>query len=218
MIRLAHAHQTRSMRIYWLLKELGVDFEVELRPFDKTLRAPEFLARSPVGRIPALEIDGRTSFESGAIMQILCARFPDAGLGRAQDDPEWEDWLVWLHFAETLSQHTASLTQQHIMLREDFMRSPTVMRLEAARAGKCFDAIERRLAGRDFLLDGGFSAADIAVAQAVYMALHFTTIGERPAMAAWYERLTSRPAFMASLPPEGAPRLYAKDFYPVPED
>lgn len=215
MITLHHCHETRSMRVLWLLNELGVSFELRVHPFDKSLRNPEFLSRSPAGRVPALEMDGRTLFESGAILQVLCERFPETGLGRRPVNADWPDWLMWVHFAETVSQHTAALTQQHIAIYEDWMRSPTVMRLEAARIGKCFDAIEARLAeGREHLLDG-FSAADVAVGQAVYMAQHFVQTEGWPALADWYRRITERPAFLRSLPPDGAALLYAEDFYPA---
>ena len=205
------------MRVLWLLNEIGVDFELRIRPFDKSLREQAYLELSPAGRVPALEIDGEVLFESGAILQVLSARFPECGLGRLPGDPEWTLWLVWLHFAETLSQHTAALTQQHIALYEDHMRSPTVMKLEAARIGKCFDAIEARLSSsegtRDYLLSSGFSVADIAVGQAVYMAKHFVRLDRWPGLSAWYERITSRPGFVAALPPEGAAKLYRRDFY-----
>ena len=76
-----------------------------------------------------------------------------------------------MHFAETISQHAAALTQQHVVLYEDSMRSPTIMKLEAARLKKCYAAIEGRLStpveNRDYLLTSGFSAADISVGQAV---------------------------------------------------
>ncbi len=211
-MRLHHCPQSRSMRVLWLLHEIGVPFELVLHPFDKSLRAPEYLALHPVGRVPALEIDGRVVWESGAILEVLCERFPEAGLGRAPGDPERADWLIWLHFAETVSQHVAALTQQHVMLYEDHMRSPVVMKLEAARIGKCHAALEGRLRGREFLLDGGFSAADVAVGQAVYMARHFARIEGFPALEAWYGRIAARAAFRASLPGPGE-ALYAREFY-----
>lgn len=213
MIRLHHCHETRSMRALWLLNELGVAFEVVLHRFDKSLRAPGYLALNPAGRVPALEIDGRVIWESGAITEYLCERFPEAGLGRAPGTPERADWLIWLHFAETISQHSAALTQQHIALYDDAMRSPVVMRLEAKRLEKCYGALEQRLAGRDHLLDGGFSAADIGIGQALYMARHFARLEPFAALAAWYRRVTARPAFIRSLPPAGADRLYTRDFY-----
>jgi len=222
MIILHHAAQTRSMRVLWLLNELGVAFETRLHPFDKSLRQPQYLALSPVGRVPALEIEGRPMFESGAMVEYLCEKFPDAGLGRLPGTAERQDWLVWVHFAETISQHVAILTQQHIMLREDAMRSPTVMRLEAARLGKCYGAIEAQLTGagpqHDYLLDGGFSACDICVGQALYMAQHFARLDGFPATRQWYASLIARPAFQAALPQPGESLLYAREFYEAPGD
>ncbi len=221
MIVLHHAGQSRSMRVLWLLNELDVEFRLVTHPFDKSLRQPEFLALSPVGRVPALEIEGERMFESGAMMEYLCERFPEAGLGRAPEAMDRMAWLVWLHFAETISQHVAILTQQHIMLYEDHMRSPTVMKLEAARLRTCYRAIEDRLStpveNRDYLLTGGFSACDIAVGQAIYMAQHFAKLEGFPETRKWYDRITERPAFQAALPQAGEARLYTRDFYEVPD-
>jgi glutathione S-transferase len=215
MIRLHHAPQTRSMRSLWLLHELGVEFEVVEHAFGKNLRSDAFLSLNPAGRVPALEIDGDVMFETGAITQYLCERFPEAGLGRAPGSAERRDWLVWVHFSETISQHTAALTQQHVALYEDHMRSPIVMKLEAARLGKCYAALEGRLAGREYLLDGGFSAADVSCGQAVYMARHFKRLDGFEAVTRWYDLIAARDAFQASLP--RGDQLYVRDFFEVPE-
>lgn len=216
MIVLHHVPQSRSMRSLWLLHELDVDFRVVVHPFDKSLRAPAFLSLSPAGRVPALEIEGERMFETGAITQYLCERFSSDRLGRNVDDPDRMAWLVWVNFSETLSQHTAALTQQHVALREDHMRSPIVMKLEASRIAKCYDALEARLStpieNRDYLLTSGFSAADISVGQAVYMARHFVKLDAHPEVAAWYERITDRPAFQASVPTKGE-RLFEQEFF-----
>lgn len=212
MIRLHHCPQSRSMRVLWLLHEMGADFEVVVHPFDRSLRSADYLAVHPVGRVPSIEMDGRVIWESGAIVEVLCERFPEAGLGRQRGDPERVDWLIWLHFAETVSQHTAALTQQHEALYEDHMRSPIVMRIEAKRLEKCYAALEGRLSGRDHLLDTGFSAADVAVGQALYMARHFARTDGFPALTDWYGRVSARPGFVASLPGEGQ-RLYRREFY-----
>ncbi|MEL6451062.1 MAG: glutathione S-transferase family protein [Pseudomonadota bacterium] len=218
MITLHHCPQTRSMRTLWLLSELDEPFQLVVHPFDKSLRRPEFLSVSPAGRVPALEIEGERMFETGAITEYLCERFSPDRLGRSPGSPDRMAWLVWVHFAETISQHAAALTQQHVVLYEDHMRSPTVMKLEAARLSKCYDAIEARLStpveNRDYLLTSGFSAADISVGQAVYMARHFATLDNHPETARWYARITARPGFEASLPsPDGA--LYQQSFFPA---
>lgn len=214
-IRLHHCPQTRSMRTLWLIHELGLEAEVIPHPFDRSLRNPEYLALSPAGRVPALEIEGETLFETGAITELLCERFSPDGLGRAPGHPERGAFLVWIHFAETLSQHVAALTQQHVMLYEDAMRSPVVMRLEAKRLAKCYEALEARLVetGTDSLLPGGFSAADISVGQAVYMGRYFVGLADFPRMTAWYAAITARPGFQAALPAPGT-GIYRQDFYP----
>lgn len=213
MITLHHCPQTRSMRSLWLLHELGVVFEIINHGFDKSLREPAFLAISPAGRVPALELDGEAIFETGAICEVLCERFSPEGLGRPAGHPERAQWLVWVHFAETISQHAATLTQQHIALREDAMRSPILMKLEAARIRKCYGALQMRLNGREYLLDGGFSAADVSVGQAVYMAQYFAPLDGFDAVQAWYNRITERAGFIGSVPPKDQ-RLFEKDFYP----
>lgn len=215
MITLHHCPQTRSMRTLWLLYELDVPFELVVHGFDKSLRKPSYLAFSPAGRVPALEIDGRAMFETGAIAQYLCETFSPNGLGREPGNPDRADWLVWMHFAETISQHTAALTQQHVALYDDSMRSPIVMKLEAARVGKCFAAIEAHLAGgTDYLLPSGFSAADVGLGQAVYMSRYFHKLTDFPRLRAWYDRIAARDAFVKSLPASGT-ELYEHDFYPV---
>ena len=81
MIRLHHCKQTRSMRVHWLLGEIGVPFESRVWPFDRTLRQDEYLQLSPAGRVPSLEDGDLTMYESGAIVEYLCERFriPDSG-------------------------------------------------------------------------------------------------------------------------------------------
>jgi len=218
MIRLHHVPQSRSMRTLWLLNELGVAYEFQVWPFDRSLRSEDYLCKNPVGRVPALEIDGDCWWESGAIAELLCERFPEAGMGRAPGSPDRAAWLIWVHFAETISQHCAILTQQHIMLRDDSMRSPVLMKLEARRLEKCYTAIEARLQGREHLLSSGFSAADIGVGQAVYMGRHFATLDAFPALSAWYERITARIGFLLSRPTEAQEKLYKQAFYPAREN
>lgn len=224
MITLHHVPQSRSMRVLWLLHELddpelgGLDFQVQVHAFDKSLRDPEFLTLSPAGRVPALEIEGERMFESGAMIEYLCERFPERGLGRGEGNPDRMAWLTWLHFSETISQHAAALTQQHVALYEDHMRSPYVMQLEARRLEKCYEAIEARLStpveNRDYLLTSGFSAVDIAVGQAVYMARHFAKTEGFPELEAWMGRITERETFLKSLPDADSAVIYDRAFYP----
>lgn len=216
-LRLHHVPQARSFRILWLLREIGETPEVVRHSmFDGSMRRADYLALSPAGRVPALEIDGRVIFESGAIIEYLCeARAPE--LGRPVGHPERVDWLEWLHFAETVGSHVANLTQQHIVLREDHMRSATVMRLEAKRLEKTLQVVDRALEGRDWLLPSGFSAVDVAVGYGALYGRRFLRLERLPNVAAWLARIEARPAFRAAAAEDGEAQIYLRDFYEAPE-
>lgn len=211
-----HVPLARSMRVLWLMNEIGLEHRLTvLDIFDGSLRREPYRSLSPAGRVPTLEIDGITLHESGAMIEYLCeTRAPD--LWRAPRDPERGAWLDWLHYAETLGQHLANLTQQHIVLREAWQRSPTVMKLEAARLGRALDLVETALDRRDWLL-GEFTGVDCAVGYSVWLAGRFVDLDPRPRLAAYRQRCEARAAFQASLPPPGTPSLYQQDFYEVPD-
>jgi len=217
MIRLHHCAQARSFRTLWLMKEMGLEFEVVHRSFfTNELRSEEFLSLSPAGRVPALEIDGRVLFESGAITEYLCETRPST-LYRPPGDAERADWLEWLHFAETIGQHLAALTQQHIVLYEDHMRSPVIMKLEARRLEKVLEVVERVVAQHEYLLPSGFSAVDTNVGYGVLTARRFVPLEVLPNVKSYLERLMARPAFKAAMAEDGEPEIYTRTFYEVPD-
>ncbi len=219
MIKLHHVTQTRSFRTLWLMQEMGLEFEVQgWDIFDSSMRGPEFRALSPAARVPALEIDGRVLFESGAITEYLVETRPECGLGRATDDPERADWLQWLHYAETIGQHVANLTQHHIALRDPAMRSPTVMRLEAKRLEKVLQVVDRVVARQDYLLAGGFSAVDVSIGYGVMIARHFVPADLMPDLDRYYQRLVARPAFALAKARDGDTLIYRDAFYSPPEE
>jgi len=213
-IRLHHVPQSRSFRVLWFLHEAGLPHEVVRHSFfDRSLRGPDYLALSPAGRVPAVEIGLLHLCESGAILQHLAeTRAP--GLARLPGDPERPAWLEWIHYAETLGQSLAILTQQHIALREEFMRSPTVMRLEAVRLARALAPVGRT---PGWLLPSGFSAADVAVGYAVHMARYFLRIAEVAGLADYHARMTARPGFAAALAADGPAELYSRNFYEAPD-
>lgn len=214
---LYHVPQSRSFRVLWFLHEAGIPHEVIRMSFSgKALRDPAYLAISPAGRVPALRVDGRTMFESGAILEYLCeTRAHD--LGRAPGHPERREWLEWLHYAETIGQHLAQLTQQHVVLREDWMRSPTVMRLEAMRLSRVLAGAAHAMEGRDWLMPSGFSAVDVGVGYGLHLAQRFVRIADVPGLADYHARLVARPAFQAALAADGPAEVYTRDFYEVPD-
>jgi glutathione S-transferase len=105
------------MRSLWLLNELDIPFELVDMPFDlKVMRSAEYLSVHPLGRVPCLVDGAFRLFESGAIAEYLCERYPLAGLGRLAGDSERYEWLPWIHYSETMAVHAAALVQQRYFI------------------------------------------------------------------------------------------------------
>lgn len=202
---LYHCHEARSMRSLWLLNELELEFELIVMPFDvKTLRSKEYLAISPLGRVPCLVDEDQVLFESGAIAQYLCETYDPDGLGRPPGNPERPEWLQWIHFSETMAVHGASLVQQNIIITNEADRSPLVQKLEKRRLEKAVEVIDRKVSGSNYLLKGGFSAADIAVGYSLHLARLWMDLEIFNRASAYYQGLSERVAFKASLPKSSA--------------
>ncbi len=73
MIKLHHLNRSRSHRIFWLLEEIGAEYEIICydRDTQTNLAPPELLAVHPLGKSPMIEMDGRLITESGAITEVI---------------------------------------------------------------------------------------------------------------------------------------------------
>ena len=218
MIRLHHIPFSRSFRILWLLEEMGLRADLKSYSItDGSLRASEFKAISPVGRVPALEIDGLTIYESAAIVEYLTETRPEHGLGRLAGEAERVPFLEWLGFAETQASILASLNMQHLFMGDPTPASPVVLKLEAARLGATLKAMDRVLADRDWLLESGFSAADTMMGFNLFSAPYYVHLDRFPNVQAYIARIEARPAYQAARALDGKQEFYRKDFYEVPE-
>ncbi|OOY33251.1 glutathione S-transferase family protein [Thioclava sp. F36-6] len=215
MIRLHHIPGARSMRVLWLLEEMGLEYELQTWSLtDGSLRSLEFRELSPAGRIPALEVDGRSIFESGAIVEYLTETRPEAGLAPVTGEPTRADFLEWVHFAETQGNILQSLNIQHIFLRPPEARSPAMMALETKRLGVTMKALEAHLVGRDWLI-GTFSAADCMMGFNIDAMFRFVPREGFPNISAYRDRIEARPAYQRAVEKGGA-SMYAQDFYELP--
>lgn len=198
-ITLYHVAGSRSVRSLWLLRELGIDFELHEIEFTlKALRAPEYLKIHPLGRVPCLKHNDTVIFESGAIAQYLCeltgsALMPKAGEG------ERGEWLQWLHYAETMAVHAASLVQQRVFIPKE-NRSEAVQEVEKRRLGQTLSMLNKHLADREYMLASGFSAVDTNVGYSVQLAKNFIPIDGWENVCAYRDRVVGRPHAQQSFP------------------
>ncbi|MCB1418573.1 MAG: glutathione S-transferase family protein [Notoacmeibacter sp.] len=194
-IRLYHGEATRSARILWLLAELGLEHETVRMTLAEVIQSVEFRQTNTLGRVPFL-IDGPIRMmESLAIMQHLAeTRDTQARLWVRPGEPERPEFLQWLQFAETIAVHVQNLNQQCNVLQPPKIRSAVTIKVETRRLEKTISIIEDRLSDREYLLERGFTIADIAMAYSVFAGGMFTSLAPFPAVNAWLERLRLRPA------------------------
>jgi glutathione S-transferase len=215
-IVLHHVPASRSFRVLWLLQEMGLTPEIRTYAIqDGSLRTPDFLEKSPAGRIPALEIDGQVIHESGAITEYLCETRPQYGLGREVGHPERVEFLEAMHYAETAGHLIANLNLQWIFLRNPADRSDTVVKIEARRLAGALAPFESRFAKQDYILLSGFSAADTMMSFSFFAARRYVRLETFPNILAYLDRVHARPAYKAARELDGSPNFPAEDFYEV---
>ncbi len=218
-IVLHHVAHSRSFRILWLLQEMGLDCEiVPYRIMDGSLRTEDYLAKSPAGRVPALEIDGEVLFESGAITEYLCETRPKHGFGRPTGHPERQRYLEWIHFTETMASRIEALNLSWIFLRDPGQRSDTICKIEASRLRATLVPLEAHFANTDYLLPSGFSAADTMLGFNLIAAPYFVRFDEFSNINAYVARISARTAYQAARDLDGLQEFYTKDFYEVPRE
>jgi glutathione S-transferase len=187
MATLYHVPTSRSLRVLWTLEEIGATVEVKSLGVRPRLQEPEYLAINPAGTLPAL-IDGdRAIYESLAICEYLAARH-GSDLIVAPDEPERPEFVQWLAMARVRRiRNTTPEMQAGIDAVLSDARHSLSMRVKL---------LEQRLEGRDFLVAGRMTLADISVGYPL------NTMGKPdfasllgPRATAYRERLLARPAF-----------------------
>jgi glutathione S-transferase len=218
-IVLHHVPGSRSFRVLWMLEELGLAARIVPHTITGgSLREPEVLSVTPAGRVPAIVIDGAPLAESGAILQLLAERHPEAGLDRPAGHPERGPYLQAIHFAETMASLIEALNLNLVFLRPPARPSVQVVKILKARLRDTLRALEGTLPEEGFLLPSGVSAADVMLGFNLWAAPRFVPMDPYSRIAAYKARLEARPAFARARERDGDAAFYDRDFYETPDD
>ena len=192
MIKLFWCPQTRASRILWMLEEMEEPFEIEMVDLRQPeTKSAEFLAASPMGKVPAIA-DGPVAIaDSSAIALYLADRYPASGLAPAIDDPLRGSYLYWMTFTPGVIEPA---------MAEKF-NSWEVNRGTSGWGDwdLMIEVLEKGLEQGPWLLGERFSAADVLVGSSVYFMKIFGILPESPVLAAYAERCLARPAYAKAL-------------------
>ena len=172
----------------WMLEEVGADYETEVLDYGTTMKAPEYLAINPMGKVPAIRHGDAVVTEVAAICAYLADAFPDAGLAPSLNDRA--RYYRWLFFAAGPLESAVVNTALGFEVPADRQVMAGYGSLPTA-----LDALESALTDSEFVAGDSFTAADVYVGAQVSWGLQFGTIEKREAFVDYAGRATDRDAY-----------------------
>jgi len=162
----------RDIRPIWLMEELGEPYQIRWIEFAKDDHKSEaYRLVNPFCRVPALWVGDMTLFESAAVCVFLADRFgrfaPKPG---TRERAQMDQWLFCA--MSTFEPHTGAIFTCDFMREKDEATAVARQRAVDALSGDLLPGLDETLAGREFLLDSGFSVADILMSCVLRFAHH----------------------------------------------
>jgi glutathione S-transferase len=189
-----------AYKVRLLLNHLHRPYRTKLVAiFNGENRTEEFLAKSPTGAVPVLELDdGRVLTESNAILGYLAE-----GTAYLPTDP-WERAQVsrWMYFEEDFIQNGLASLRYWTMTGKLARRSAEMIAAKQSVSHKTLQILDTWLARRPFLTDSGYGIADISVFAYVSRADEAgLPLTNYPAVNSWVARVRAQDGFLDTVHP-----------------
>lgn len=202
MITVYHVPRTRSLRVVWLMEELGEEYHIEKPGFPLP---SEYLEINPAGTVPSIDDDGIRMGESIAILQYITGRrLPQAmefTVGPNPDPAEYAAHLHFLHYGEASLMGPLSVIFRTTKLAPEGERDNFSVRDLSKALQRRLALLDARLEdGRQWIMGDKFTIADISVGYALTIAQALgmdDLLSEK--ITAYVERLTARPAYQRAI-------------------
>ncbi|WP_256773987.1 MULTISPECIES: glutathione S-transferase [unclassified Stenotrophomonas] len=222
MIKVHHLDHSRSLRVLWMLEELGLPYQVVNYQRDpKTWLAPQALREiHPLGKSPVLQDDALVLAESGAILDYLADRY-DSGRQLSPEllpaqAAERLRYRYWMHYAEGSAMPPLLMSLVFARVRKapmPFFARP-IARSIVDKVMKGFvgpqlklhlDWMERELGHSPWFAGERFTAADIQMSFPIQAAASRAgSMANYPKLQAFLQRIEQRPAYQRASERGGA--------------
>ncbi len=196
MLKLHHAPNSRAGRIVWLLEELALEYDLNRMDFHpKDLKSDAHRDRHPLGRVPVLEDEGITIYESGAIVEYIVARHSDGALKPDVDSPLFPEFLQWFHYCEGMVMPPVNTIVVQTILLPPERQNEEALEQAKRLLTKALAPVNAALQGRDYMI-GDFSAVDVMLGHACYMSRRLGCVSEDLThLNDYLDRIEAREAF-----------------------
>ena len=180
---------SRGRIVRWMLEEIGQPYETVLLDYGTTMKAPEYLAVNPMGKVPAIKHGDTVVTEGAAICASLADVFPDAGLAPPPGNPMRGPYYRWMFFA-------AGPVEAAVTGKALGLLAPSDKKAMAGYGSfeETIDALEGSVGSGPYICGDQFTAADVYVGSQIGWGMMFNSIDKRPAFVDYFERISSRPA------------------------
>jgi glutathione S-transferase len=173
----------------WMLEEVGEPYETVLLDYGTTMKAPDFLAVNPMGKVPTIRHGDVVVTEAAAICAYLADAFPHRNLAPPVGDSRRAPYFRWMFFA-------AGPVESAVTGKALGLLAP---KEKAAMAGygtfeDVMNGLEIAVRDGPYICGNQFTAADVYVGSQIGWGLQFGTIEKRPAFEAYSARLRERGA------------------------
>ncbi|MCB1693572.1 MAG: glutathione S-transferase family protein [Pseudomonadales bacterium] len=187
-LTLSLAFPSRGLTVLWMLEELGEPYEIDVLDLSKgDHKAPEFLKKNPMGRVPVLRHGERFIWESVAICTYLADAFPDAGLGVPVSDPARGEYLQWIFFGPG-TMEPAIIWKTTGDLDAEYQPFASVLDVASTLA--------LALKDREYLVGDRFTTADVIVGAGVMWGTRMMpALPALPELESYWQRLEARPGW-----------------------
>jgi glutathione S-transferase len=184
---------TRSIRVRWMLQELGVDFEaVTVNLAAGEHRHPEFLKLNPAGKVPVLVDDDLVLTESVAILLYLAEKYPHKEL-LPTDIKQRSQVYRWLLFTATELEQPLWRIARHTSLYPEHLRLTAEVSLARQDFTDMVAVMEEHMQGRQFIVGNTATVADFVCAYTLDWANEVQLLDGCPQLLQYMERMYARP-------------------------
>ncbi|SCW36692.1 glutathione S-transferase [Sphingobium faniae] len=178
----------RAQIVRWMLEEVGEPYDMVQLDYGASMKAPDYLAINPMGKVPAIVHAGKTVTEAAAICAYLADAFPTANLAPPPD--RRADYYRWLFFAAGPVEAAVTNKALGFVMPEGRERMAGYGTFD-----QTMDALESAISGPAWICGDQFTAVDVYAGAQVDWGLAFGTMPSRPAFEAYAARLRGRPAY-----------------------
>lgn len=200
MITLFHAPGSRSVRIIWLLEELGLEYKLETIKRGEINQA--FIDANPFSKLPTIIDNNIVMSESVAIVQYILQKYGEGRLEPDHNSHEYAEYLQWLNFGESiLIDPIVSILINKIFRPEEHRHEYSIQSAEQSFA-KTIKTLNSIMEGRTYIMGDDFTAADIINGYTLRLADNLKLLSASPEtenVVGYFKSLQSRTAYQKAI-------------------